>query len=235
MPNPNSSRLLTYWPMLSNFLQVEHVHTTGQTRDLDGSEPHDLGVTTLPDTNIRKYIGPLTMIALCFNICSSWAGLSTSTQIALLQGGPVTLIYGTIIITIIYFCISLVLAELASVYPTAGGQYHFSSVLAPKRINRSVSYACGFITVFQWVSMGAAVLVITATQIMALVGYFHPGSQGHAWQLLLIYEALGVVVLIYNLFALRRIPVTHTVGCSYKLSSFALLFQCPSEADFVDA
>lgn len=163
---------------------------------------------------MRKTIGPLNMIALCFNICSSWAGLSTSAQIALLQGGPVTLIYGTIAITIIYLCISLILAELASVYPLAGGQYHFSSVLAPEYINKSVSYTCGFITVFQWVSMGAAVLVITATQIMALVDYFHPGGEGHAWQLFLIYEALGIIILMYNLFALRKLPVTHTLGCS---------------------
>jgi choline transport protein len=162
---------------------------------------------------LKKYLGPVTLLALCFNICSSWAGLSTSAQIALLQGGPVTLVYGTLVISVIYLCISLVLAELASVYPTAGGQYHFTSILAPQSITQSVSYACGFITVYQWVAMGASVLVIVATQIMALVGYFNPGAQDAAWLLFLIYQALGIITLIYNLWALRRLPQTHTLGC----------------------
>jgi choline transport protein len=82
--------------------------------------------TTLPNANIRKTITPLTMLAICFNICSSWAGLATSIQIALIQGGPMTLIYGILVATVIYLGISLILAELASVYPVAGGQYHVS-------------------------------------------------------------------------------------------------------------
>ncbi|KAK5043611.1 hypothetical protein LTR84_011371 [Exophiala bonariae] len=184
----------------------------------------DVAGTILGEPNVRRSIGLLTMIALCFNICSSWAGLSTSIQIALSQGGPVTLIYGTILITAIYLCISLLIAELGSVYPTAGGQYHFTSILAPKRMTRSLSYACGFITIFQWVSSGAAVMVITATQIMALVGYFNPGAQGEAWHLFLIYQAIGVLALFYNLLILNRLPVTHTIGFILSIAIFLATF-----------
>ena len=38
------------------------------------------------------------------------------------QGGAVTLIYGVIVVFIMVGCSGLTMAELASVYPTAGGQ-----------------------------------------------------------------------------------------------------------------
>lgn len=165
------------------------------------------------DNHIRQTIGPLTMLALCFNICSSWAGLSTSVQIALLAGGPMTLLYGVIVTTIIYLCISLSLAELASVYPTAGGQYHFSSILAPQQYSRQISYVCGFITCFYWIATGAAVAIIVATQIATLATWYNPSDPGHAWQLFLIFQGLGLVALLYNIFFIKRLDVTHTIGC----------------------
>jgi choline transport protein len=175
-----------------------------------------LAGTTLVSSDIRKTIGPLTMLALCFNICSSWAGLSTSVQIALLAGGPMTLLYGVIVTTAIYLCISLSLAELASVYPTAGGQYHFSSILAPEKLSRQISYVCGFITAFYWIATGAAVSIIVATQIATLATYYNPTDPGEPWQLFLIYQALGLSALFYNIFFIKRLDVTHTIGCEQQ-------------------
>jgi choline transport protein len=48
----------------------------------------------------------------------------------------VTLIYGIIIIFVLAGSCALSMAEIASVYPTAGGQYHWTSILAPEGINR---------------------------------------------------------------------------------------------------
>lgn len=38
------------------------------------------------------------------------------------QGGAVTLIYGVVVVFIMVGCSGLTMAELSSVYPTAGGQ-----------------------------------------------------------------------------------------------------------------
>lgn len=128
-----------------------------------------------------------------------------------------TLIYSVLVTSVMYLCISLVIAELASVYPTAGGQYHFTSILAPEAMNRHLSYVCGFITTFYWVATGAAVLTITAEQITALAEYYNPGLPGHSWQVFLIYQAEGFVVLLFNIFALKKLPIIHNVGCKRSL------------------
>lgn len=162
---------------------------------------------------MKKYISPFTMIAVCFNICNSWAGVSGSMQIALLQGGPATLIYGMLLTTVLYLSIALTIAELSSVYPTAGGQYHFASILGPKRFTRAISYICGIITAFSWISIGAAIMIIPSTQIIALTSYYHPTYIPHKWHYFLIYQAMGLTVLFYNLWALKKLPRTHDVGC----------------------
>lgn len=152
------------------------------------------------------------MIALCFNICNSWAGVSASIQIALLQGGPAALLYGLIFSTILYICIAITLAELSSVYPTAGGQYHFASILAPKRINRVVSYSCGVLTVFSWIAIGAAVMMIPSQQILAVAKFWRPELEVHPYQYFLIYEGFGILVLAYNITTLKKTPRFHDVG-----------------------
>lgn len=80
----------------------------------------------------------LETISASWVICDSWAGVAATVALAISQGGPVTLIYGPILTLILVGACVLTLAELASVYPTAGGQYHWTSILAPKSMNRAL-------------------------------------------------------------------------------------------------
>ena len=75
----------------------------------------------------------LETISAGWIICNSWAGIAATFALAMAEGGPVTLIYGPIIICVIVGACVVSLEELASVYPTAGGQYHWVSILTPER------------------------------------------------------------------------------------------------------
>ena len=48
------------------------------------------------------------------------------------------MVYGVIVIFVTVGFSALSLAELASVYPTAGGQYHWTNIMAPERWSRSL-------------------------------------------------------------------------------------------------
>ncbi|KIW18243.1 hypothetical protein PV08_02531 [Exophiala spinifera] len=172
----------------------------------------------------KKQFGTITIVSLAFVICNSWAGISGSLQLALLAGGPVTLLYGILISTLVYICIAFSLAELTSVYPTAGGQYHFASILAPKSINRSISYVCGLVSLLSWIAIGSSVTMIPAQQIPALIAaYSHTYSQD-SWHVFLIYEGVALVVLLFNLFALKRNPWVHEIGFGLTIALFVISF-----------
>ncbi|KAL6693531.1 amino acid transporter [Trichoderma pleuroticola] len=146
-----------------------------------------------------------TLISIAFNVCNSWAGLAGSMGVALVQGGPVSLVYGFLISSSLYSCIALTMAELACVYPTAGGQYHFVSILAPSKFYRSLSYTCGMITNFSWVAIGAAVDMIFSEQLITLIMFYHPTFVPQPWHQFLLYESFGLLILLYNLLALKKI------------------------------
>lgn len=94
----------------------------------------ELGLQTGTERNLSS----LDILSAGWNMCNSWASIAVSLAIGLSQGGPVTLIYGLILIVVIDGCVAATLAELASVYPTAGGQYHWTSILAPANFNKSL-------------------------------------------------------------------------------------------------
>jgi choline transport protein len=71
-------------------------------------------------------------------ISNSWAGIAATFALAIAQGGPAILIYGPIIMFVLVGACALTLAELASVYPTAGGQYHWTCILAPRSWSREL-------------------------------------------------------------------------------------------------
>lgn len=83
-------------------------------------------------------ISPFAIIAVGWNICNSWAGLAATLALSIASGGTATLIYGILTITIMVGSSAASLAEIASVYPTAGGQYHWTSILAPEKWSRGL-------------------------------------------------------------------------------------------------
>ena len=61
-------------------------------------------------------------------------GLSSTLWISLMDGANVTILYGWLIVGGFSLCVILSLSEIISKYPTAGGVYHFSSVLSDENI-----------------------------------------------------------------------------------------------------
>ncbi|KAH6962507.1 amino acid/polyamine transporter I [Ilyonectria sp. MPI-CAGE-AT-0026] len=168
-------------------------------------------------------LGFINLIAVGFNVCNTWAGVSSSMQVALLQGGPAALLYGLFVTTSLYFSIALSMAELISVYPTAGGQYHFTSILAPDQVSKGLSYICGFITVISWEVIGATVTMVPSAQILALWQFYHPSFQAKSWHSFVIYEAFGLFVVLYNSLVLPRALWTHNLGFTLNMAIFVVV------------
>lgn len=163
--------------------------------------------------NHKKDFSPVQIIALGFNVSNSWVAVATSFAVVVAAGGPVTLVYGVIISCIVYAAVAISLAELASIYPTAGGQYHFTALIAPKSISRGTSYLCGAIAAFSWVALCTAATILGAQVLLALPQAFVHNYVAQAWHYFMVYQAINVAVLLFNLFGLKRMLWVHDVGC----------------------
>ncbi|KAM0491546.1 hypothetical protein ACHAP8_010592 [Fusarium lateritium] len=130
------------------------------------------------------------------------------------QGGSVTVIYGMLVVLVCLGCSALTMAELSSVYPTAGGPYHWTSILAPVKANRILvnSYTCAFFNFFGWISITAGVVIQPGQFIEAMRIFFNPDLVPSTWEYFLFYQAVNVLALVHNIFLQRRIHWVHDVG-----------------------
>ncbi|KAB8219530.1 hypothetical protein BDV33DRAFT_191989 [Aspergillus novoparasiticus] len=178
-----------------------------------------------PPSQVKKHLNGITLLCLAFVICNSWAGIAGSLQLAILAGGPATLVYSIIVAATAYLAIAASLAELAAVYPTAGGQYHIASILAPEQWRQGVSYTCGLLALFSWLVIGVSVTSIAAQQLMALVATSLSDFVPQPWHIFFVYQGLALFAIIYNTFFLKKNPWTHNVACLYWWVPFVVMEQ----------
>ncbi|EYE90206.1 putative choline transport protein [Aspergillus ruber CBS 135680] len=181
-----------------------------------------------PSTPMKRKFSILNIISVGYNISNSWIAIATSFAIAIQSGGAISLLYGIITVAATMACTGLTLAELASVYPTAGGQYHFTSILAGRKWSRGLSYGCGLAAVFSWVTLGASIGVAATEALMAMVIQWQPGYQMQSWHSFLVYQLLNIVVVVYNIFLTNRTLWVYNVGFILSLLTFlTITITCP--------
>ncbi|BCS25253.1 uncharacterized protein APUU_41697S [Aspergillus puulaauensis] len=190
----------------------------------DGSpaEQSRIEGVTLRSEGSRR-LKPLQTIAASWIICDSWAGVAATVALAIVQGGPVTLTYGLIAMFILVGACALTLGELASVYPTAGGQYHWTSILAPKPVRRVLSYACGTANMFAWIAICTGIAIIPAQLILGIVIFYYPDYNAQPWHYFLIYQAINGLVMLYNIGLLKRSLWIHDAAFLITLASFLVI------------
>ncbi|KAK3177553.1 hypothetical protein K4F52_009695 [Lecanicillium sp. MT-2017a] len=97
---------------------------------------------------------------MAFAILNTWIALAGSIGLILPSGGSVAFLYGFIFCVACCFCVAASLGELSSVWPTAGGQYHFVFALCTDRWKNPMSFLVG------WTSIAGWLIVVTVQ------GYF---------------------------------------------------------------
>ena len=75
----------------------------------------------------------------------------------------------------------LSLAEMASMAPIAGGQYHWVSVFAPSRVQKPLSYICGWLSTLGWQCFVASAVYATGNLILILASTTHPHYLPTKW------------------------------------------------------
>ncbi|BGO88981.1 hypothetical protein NBRC10512_002049 [Rhodotorula toruloides] len=157
-------------------------------------------------TTLKRNIGPLSIVGLGMSICNGWAAMSSTIVVGLSQGGTVTVLYGLIGVAIINVFLALSLGEFASAYPSAGGQYVWSAILAGPRTRRAISFATAWTNIFSWITITASVVIILSEVIFAVVQLYHPDFVIQRWQVYMIYLATNFASVAWNIFAAARTP-----------------------------
>ncbi|KIX01381.1 uncharacterized protein Z518_09106 [Rhinocladiella mackenziei CBS 650.93] len=172
---------------------------------------------------LQRNYSRFALLAFSFMIVDSWSGIIGSLATGISSGGTVMLIYGSIAVTIFTMAVALSLAEIASAYPTSGGQYHWTAVLSPKKYSAILSWFCGYFNAVGWCVVCASITVILGQFFMAMIILTHPDITYHRWQGFVVYQAFNLLCSVVNAYGRKALPYIHGTGFYICLTAFFLV------------
>ncbi|KAF5502641.1 Choline transport protein [Colletotrichum aenigma] len=180
------------------------VNTTSSSEKTSGSAhaPVDDNV----GSSLRRLFSFWQLLAFALIFMSSWEVMAMDMGATFYNGGPQTLAWGIILVVVGAMAQALSMAELATIQPIAGAQYHWTHFLAPEKHRRFITWMQGWVTWFAWVSALAGSAASEANIIMGLVVTNYPSYSFQPWHLTLVIVAQLVACGLINMYAFRSIP-----------------------------
>ncbi|KAF2686398.1 amino acid transporter [Lentithecium fluviatile CBS 122367] len=172
---------------------------------------------------LRRNYRPLSALAFTVIIQGTWEVLMTATYQGLVDGGPAGLIWSFIWTFIGFIFIVASLAEMASMAPTAGGQYHWVSEFSPPKLQKPLSYFVGWMSTLSWQAGTASgpFLVGTLIQACAIVAY--PDYSPPNWHGTLMVIAVTLLVWALNIWGTKFMPLFQNVMLVVHVFGFLVI------------
>ncbi|KAI7232839.1 amino acid transporter-like protein [Hortaea werneckii] len=151
------------------------------------------------------------MLGLASTVMASWEVLLVLSKLILVDGGTPNLFWGFLIDACGMLFVYASLAELASMSPTAGGQYHWVSELASPRVQKPLSYLVGWLSAIGWQVYLAGVCFMVGGLIQALVALNNESYVPERWHQTLFTIAVVLSSVVFNTVLAVKLPLIEGV------------------------
>ncbi|KIX05012.1 uncharacterized protein Z518_05884 [Rhinocladiella mackenziei CBS 650.93] len=173
---------------------------------------------------LPRQFGAFATISLAFSLTNSWVGYSAVFATPLFAGGGPTVFFGLLVASIACCFITAGLAELASAFPSSGGQYHFAFMVSAPSNRAAMAFTVGWLSVIAWCLTAASANIFCAQIILNLASFYHPDYVWTQWQVYLIYVLLCVVAVAVVILLPRQIPQAEVVFFLSTVIGFVVFF-----------
>ncbi|KIS69460.1 uncharacterized protein UMAG_02791 [Mycosarcoma maydis] len=180
----------------------------------------DASLTLVP----RKHFSTLALVGLSFAILNSWTAACASINLALGAGGPVGVVWGLLVGTICASTIALSLAELCHIFPSIGGQYHWSYAMAPKPYRAAVAYFAGWLGTTGWIALASSAPLYAGSTIMGIISVYRPDFVPSAWKIFCIYMGLTTYCGIVNIWGVRILNKMNQAALLWSVIGAVVVF-----------
>lgn len=190
---------------------------------VDPEKSFDLNSSTsIAVGQLKRTFSVWSVLGIGFGLTNSWYGISASLITGIQSGGPLLIVYGIIIIAFISYCIGITLSELSSAIPTAGGQYVWTRVLAPRKYSSFLAYLCGSLAWVGALFTSASMALSLAQTILAFWKLTHPDHDSKPWQFFVLYQIINAFIMIFNCYG-KYLPVIANGALYTSLFSYAVI------------
>ncbi|KAF4555281.1 Amino acid permease-like protein 13 [Elsinoe fawcettii] len=155
---------------------------------------------------------------------NTWEFALVTGVLSLTQGGPAGAIWMFLTTCFGMFFVMLSMAEMASIAPTAGGQYHWVSEFAPAEYQKLLSYIVGWLCVLGWQTCMVTVGLVAASQFTALIALANPDYIIQGWHTALLIIAVTSFAIVFNIFLVRKLPLLEGIVIILHIFGFFAVF-----------
>lgn len=173
-----------------------------------------------------RNFGFLSTLGFISIYMATWEFVLVSLATGLSNGGFAGLFWTFIGTVICYSTIVLSLAEMASMAPTTGGQYHWISEFAPPSSQKMLSYCAGWMSTLGWLASTASSVFVCTTLIQSLIAIGNDSFAFPNWQYTLIMLAYMLITILFNTWGANFLPMIETISLFGHLLGF-LVFIIP--------
>ena len=176
------------------------------------------------DTSMRRNFNSWSMFFFSISVLATWTTFGLDLNSGLTSGGPVSILWGLVLVTVCNMCVALSLGEMCSSMPTALGQAYFVVRLWPG--GRFVSYMCAWISTFGWWTLFASQNAFMTNFILGIKVLFvedWPGAST-GWIEFLLYLAITAFSSLVLSLSGRRDKLLPMINSFVGISFIALFF-----------
>ncbi|WPH04602.1 GABA-specific permease [Acrodontium crateriforme] len=175
--------------------------------DIDFADMMRLGHQPVLKRNFKS----LSVLGITCVLLTTWMSILSASTFSLINGGRAGTIWTFLATWICTIPVVASLAEMASMAPTAGGQYHWVSEFAPPTIQKPLSYLSGWLAALGWQTFVAGSGYATAVKLISLVSIANPDYHHETWHNTLLTIAVGIFAILFNTFGAKHLPFLE--GC----------------------
>lgn len=163
-----------------------------------------------------------SMILMC-----TWEVTLGTSFFSLYNGGIAGFIWMHLVAWSGFMCINTSMAEMASMAPTPGGQYHWVSEFAPPQLQKFLSFLIGmsghlagstsantltgWLCVLGWSTGSANTVLLAGQQIQGLSILNCPSYVYERWHTTLLTFAVASFSLLFNTFLAKSLPLVEAI------------------------
>ncbi|KAJ4392761.1 hypothetical protein N0V91_011276 [Didymella pomorum] len=182
---------------------------------------------------LRRNFRLVSIVGFVVVLQSTWESALLSAYFGLFNGGTAGVIWMTVITWFFVMAMIASLAEMASMAPTAGGQYHWVSEFAPPSFQKSLSYIVGWSAGVGWVSGIPACAQMLSSLVIGMILLVNPEAQiGELWHVTLIMMLWLLLMVGFNIFLAQHLPLAEGIVLVlhvFAFFAFLILFWTMAE------
>ncbi|KAJ7108061.1 amino acid transporter [Mycena crocata] len=155
-------------------------------------------------------------------------GLAAPIATSLVAGGPATIIWGWVLVSILTLPLACSLGEICAKYPTSAGAYYWCFRLASPERRLLLSWINGWLTMVGVWTISLSVTFGTAQLIVAGTGIYLPDWDVQPWHTYLIFLAVTVVAVVFCIFLNPILPTIDVISAYWTLLGVIVILVCVS-------